>query len=355
MTTKKILFLLKSEKTPSSRIRFIELIPLLEKCGLQIEVEYIPKAFFERRRIFKRASEFDLTIFQKRLFSFFEFAELRRHARKLAFDCDDAVFLKNAAPSQNRDDYFSATRKRRFKRICSHADLVIVANNYLANECNALAPGKAVEVIPSAVDIARITQKKDYSLHSPAILGWIGSKVTHRYLEHIAPALCELSRKYDFLLHVISDKELILPGLDIKNITWSKESEARELSKFDIGIMPLSEDPFSKGKASYKLLQYMAAGIPSVASAVGMNIDVAGDNEFALLAENDADFATAIMRLIESCELRTSIGVKARTKIENEFSKEVISAKLADAIFRCLDAESPSARPDRGCEANGRI
>ena len=336
MPAKKIFVLLKSEKTPSSRIRFIELIPLLEKCGLQVEVAYIPKSLFERRRMFKRASEFDLTIFQKRLFSLFEFSELRRYARKLAFDCDDAVFLKNAAPSKNEYDYFSATRKRRFKRICAKSDLVMVANSYLEQECHALAPSTPVEVIPSAVDIMRVSQKEDYTLHSPPVLGWIGSKVTHRYLEHIAPALCELRRKHDFILHVISDKELFIPGLDINNIQWSKDEEASELSKFDIGIMPLSEDPFSKGKASYKLLQYMSAGIPSVASAVGMNMDVAGDNEFALLAENDSDFATALATLLENCELRKSIGQKARIKIENEFSKDVIGAKLADAILRCL-------------------
>ena len=336
MATQKILVLLKSEKTPSSRIRFIELIPLLEKRGFQIEVEYIPNSFFERHRLFKRASEFDLTIFQKRLFSFLEFSELRRYASRLAFDCDDAVFLKNAAPSQNENDYFSSTRKRRFKRICSNSDLVIVANSYLAEQCSLLASGAKIEIIPSAVDIMRVSQKQDYSLSSPPVLGWIGSKVTHRYLEHIAPALCKLRQEHDFVLHVISDKELTLSGLDIKNIVWSKEREACELSKFDIGIMPLSEDPFSKGKASYKLLQYMSAGIPSVASAVGMNIDVAGDNECAMLAKNDSDFATALASLLENCELRKSIGLKARSKIENEFSKEVISAKLADAIFRCV-------------------
>ncbi len=190
-----------------------------------------------------------------------------------------------------------------------------------------------VEIIPSAVDILRILQKNDYSISSPPILGWIGSKVTHRYLENIAPALCELRKKKDFVLNVISDKKFVFSGLNLNNILWSKDSEVCELSKFDIGIMPLSEDPFSRGKASYKLLQYMAAGIPSVASSVGMNVDVAGSNEFALLADTDNDFISAINELLNSCELRKSIGEKARNKIENEFSKEIIAAKLADIIL----------------------
>ena len=324
---------MKSQKTPSSRIRFIELIPFFEERGIQVEFEYIPKSFFARRKLFKKCKDFDLIIFQKRLFSYFEFCELRRNATKLAFDFDDAVFLKNAAPSQNEDDYISKTRERRFRRICNGVDFAIVANSYLAEKCRIVAPNTPVEVIPSAVDILRISQKDEYALSSPPVLGWIGSQITHRYLEHIAPALCELRNKENFVLNVISDKELTLPGLDINNITWSQDSEICELRKFDIGIMPLSEDPFSRGKASYKLLQYMAAGVPSVASAVGMNIDVAGDNEFALLADSDDDFISAITKLLHNCELRKSLGEKARTKIENEFSKEVIGAKFGDLVI----------------------
>ena len=333
MSNKKILFLLESQKTPSSRIRFIELIPFFEERGIHVEAEYIPKSFFARRSLFKKCREFDLTIFQKRLFPYLEFCELRKNAAKLAFDFDDAVFLKNAAPSQNEDDYISNTRERRFKRICNGVDFAIAANAYLAEKCKSVAPNTPVEVIPSSVDILRISQKKEYALSSPPVLGWIGSQVTHRYLAHIAPALCELRKKEDFVLNVISDKELILPGLDINNIPWNKESEVGELRKFDIGIMPLSEDPFSRGKASYKLLQYMAAGVPSVASAVGMNVDVAGDNEFALLADRDDDFISAITKLLNSCELRKSIGEKAKTKIKNEFSKEVLGAKLVDLVI----------------------
>ncbi len=336
MSQKKILFLLKSEKTPSSRIRFIELISYLAKRDVHVEVAYIPKSFFARRKLFKKCKKFDLTIFQKRLFSYLEFCELRRNAKQLAFDFDDAVFLKNAAPSQNNEDYISKTRERRFRRICNNVDFLIVANSYLAEKCKTVSPDTPVEIISSSVDIVRISQKVDYTLSSPPVLGWIGSQVTHRYLEHIAPALCELRKKHNFVLNVISDKELNLRGLSLNNIQWSKESEVCELRKFDIGIMPLSEDPFSRGKASYKLLQYMAAGVPSVASAVGMNIDVAGDNKYALLANTDEDFISAITTLLNSCELRQSIGEKARARIKNKFSKEVIGANFADLLVKWL-------------------
>jgi glycosyltransferase involved in cell wall biosynthesis len=334
--SKTILFLLKSQKTPSSRIRIAELLPFLDDRGIKAEIEFIPKSFFARRRLFKKCKEFDLTVFQKRMFSMFEFFELRKYARRLAFDFDDAVFMKNAAPSLKEADYVSRTRQIRFKRILTHIDFAIVANSYLADACRDTAPGTKVFILPSSVDMAGLEYKEDYTLASPPVIGWIGSKVTHRYLEHLAPALCELRRKREFVLNVISDKELNIPGLEVNNIQWSREVENCEIRKFDIGIMPLSEDPFSRGKASYKLLQYMAAGVPSVASAVGMNIEVAGENsEYAMLADTPDAFISAISELMESLELRTSLGKNGREKIVDKYSKEIIGAKFAEIMGEC--------------------
>ncbi len=332
MINKKILFLVKSEKTPSSRIRICDLMPFLEEKGIESEIEFIPKSFFARRKLFKKCAEFDLTVFQKRLFSRFEFRELRRNAKKLAFDFDDAVFLRNAAPSLNESDYISPTRRRRFRRVLRRVDFAVAANMYLADEAIRVASGTPVEIIPSSVDISDVQQKVDYKLSSSPVIGWIGSSVTQRYLDYIAPELCELRREKDFVLNVISDIEVSIPGLKINNIPWSLKNEICEIPKFDIGIMPLSSDPFSKGKASYKLLQYMAAGVPSVASSVGMNIDVAGKDEFAMLANSQEEFSATISLLIDNDQLRESLGKRAKWKIENEFSRKVIGERFAELM-----------------------
>jgi len=331
---KKILFLVKSEKTPSSRIRIRELLPFLAEKGIESEIEYIPKSFFARRKLFRKCAEFNLIVLQKRLFSGLEFCELCKHAPQLAFDFDDAVFLHNASPSQDESDYISMTRKRRFKRVLNRIDFAICANRYLADEAVKIAPDTPVEIIPSSVDPDAMEQKNDYTLSSSPVIGWVGSRVTRRYLDYMAPALCELRKKMDFTLNVISDTEMTIPDLKIKNIPWSIENEISEIVKFDIGIMPLSSDPFSKGKASYKLLQYMAAGVPSVASAVGMNIDVAGKDEFAMLAGSSDEFTAKILQLLENDGLRESLGKKGRDKIDNEFSRKVVGKKFAEILAK---------------------
>ena len=216
--SKKIIFLVKSEKTPSSRIRVRDLLPYLEEKGLDIEIENIPKSFLARRKLFKKCADFDLTVFQKRLFSRFDFNMLRKNARKLAFDFDDAVFLRNAAPSEDESDYVSPTRRRRFRRILRKCDFVIAANQYLADEAEKLVPDTIVHIIPSSVDSDNIKAKDSYKLSSPPVIGWVGTKVNQRYIEFISSQLCELRDKRELILHVISDRELYISGLDIKNV-----------------------------------------------------------------------------------------------------------------------------------------
>lgn len=327
----KIIFLVKSEKTPSSRIRIGNLLPYLNEIGIKAEIAFIPTSFIQRIQLFKKCRKYDIVVLQKRLFSFFEFRELRRNSKVLAFDYDDAVYMKNRSPSANFADYISHTRQRRFKRIIKSVDFVITANQILANEAKKYRSKSEVLIIPSSVDISDISPKNNFHFSKPPIIGWVGSQVTQRYLDFLASKLCELRKKIDFKLNIISDKEYLVKGLDIENIPWTINCEKDEIKKFDIGIMPLSADPFSEGKASYKLLQYMAEGVPSIASAVGMNIEVSDNEKCALLAKNSDEFIKKIELLLspESCELRKSLGKNGRKTIETHYSQSVVGAKFA--------------------------
>lgn len=331
-----VIFLVKSAKTPSSRIRISDLVPFLAEKGIEVEVEFIPKPFTERHKLFKKCAKFDMVVLQKRLFAWLEFCELRKNAALLAFDFDDAVYLKNKSPSENAADYKSGTRKRRFKRITKAVDLVIAANSVLAAEAKKYTQELRIKTIPSSVDLTDIKGKDNFDLASPPVIGWVGSKVTHRYLDFLAPHLCELRKKHDFVLQIISDKVYEYAGLHTESIEWTLEEENKEISKFDIGIMPLSSDPYSEGKASYKLLQYMAAGIPSVASAVGMNKDVAGEDENALLAETPKEFVSKLEKLLADGELRKKLGKNGRKLIEQEYSRKVVGAKFAEMISEMI-------------------
>ena len=328
----KILFIVKSLKTPSSRIRALDLLPGLHLAGFECEIEYLPNSFFARRRLFQKCVDFDVVVFQKRLLSFFEFSFLRRNAKKLVFDFDDAVYMRNAAPSIDSCDYISSTRSRRFKRVVKKVDLVIAANPVLAEMVNSVASKVSVEIVPSSVPIRDYEAKDDYTFSDPPVIGWVGTSVTMRYLNVLAPALCELRKKHPFVLRVISNAEFVCDGIDVENLTWSLESESREIRKFDIGVMPLSDDPFSKGKSSYKLLQYMACGVPAVASAVGMNIEVADGERCALLADSPAAFAEKIGELLVNSKLRQYLGRAARKKVKEEFERNVVATRLASIL-----------------------
>ncbi len=324
-----VLFLVKSLKTPSSRIRAIDLAPYLAEHGIEMTVEPLPKSFFERRKLLREAKKFPLVVLQKRLLNLLEFPFLRKQARILGFDFDDAVYCKSASPSTNPADYLSSTRMRRFKRIIRKVDFVLAANSLLAGKVREISPDKPLEIVPSGIDSEEIKPKDDYHLHEAPVLGWIGSKITLRYLELIAEPLRELQTEFHCRIKVISDRLPEIPNLNIEFVQWDLGTQYEEISKFDIGLMPLSNDPFSEGKSSYKLLQYLASGIPSICSPVGMNIEVAGDDNFCLTAATPEEFYTQICRLLGNMDLRQRLGENGKKLVEEKYSLFAVAEKLA--------------------------
>jgi len=331
-----ILFVLKSDYTPSARIRFLDLLPFLDERGVAYEVAYLPKSNAERKRLFKRGAAFDAVVLQKRLPSLWDFKTLRKNAKKLAFDFDDAVHLKNASPSTNEQDYKSATRARRFKRIISSVDLVIAANNVLAEAAAPFVRGAETAVLPSSVDTSPFQPPNpERPLSDPPVVGWVGTKVAATHLLHFAPALRAAREKTDFTLRIVSNEKFEIPGLNVENVEWTLEGEPEEISRFDIGIMPLSNDPYSRGKSSYKLLQYMAAGVPAVASAVGMNVEVAGkDGRNAELAETPDEFAAKLAELLDNPAKRATLAVNGKKEVETKYSRGAVGKQFAEIMER---------------------
>ena len=330
----KILFLIKSLKTPSSRIRAIDLIPELKKNGIDADIEILPDSFLKRVRLFKKASSYPAVILQKRLLNYMELKILRKSVNFLIFDFDDAIYHRNASPSISLKDYISHTRERKFKRTVLCSDMLIAANNILAGKVREIDEQKPLAVIPSSINTVRLPVKNDYTLSSPIIIGWTGTRSTLRYLEYIRPSLEEVSKKHDFILNIVADKNIELPGINTRFTKWDEKGQFFEISQFDIGIMPLSQDPFSEGKASYKLLQYMAAGVPSVCSAVGMNNEVSGNNEFCLKASSPSEFSSQIIKLIEDDDLREEIGLKCKRLVNEQYSLTQTAKKLAGILLK---------------------
>ncbi len=338
----RILFILKSEKTPSSRIRFIDLLPFLSSRGMEFEVEYLPSSWRCRHRLFKRGREFDIIVLQKRLPSWWDFRVLRENAKTLVFDFDDAVYLRNASPSSNPKDYESATRRKRFARIARESDLLIAANSVLAAAAADTAPGAKVEIIPSSVDVTAFPPvDKERALSSPPVVGWVGTKAASSHLLHFAPMLRAAREKRDFVLRIVSNESFDIPGLKVENKRWSLEGEAELIRSFDIGIMPLSDDPYSRGKSSYKMLQYMAAGVPALASAVGMNSDVAGQERAnAALAPTPAEFDAKLVELLDNEKLRSALAERGRKTVEERFSRQVVGQQFATILKKTAGMKS---------------
>jgi glycosyltransferase involved in cell wall biosynthesis len=190
-----------------------------------------------------------------------------------------------------------------------------------------------VEIIASPVKLDDTIHKSDYSIKALPVLGWTGTASTLRYLEYILPELQELFREREFILRVIADKPVELPGVKTEFIPWELKDEYKRISGFDIGIMPLSRDPFSEGKAAFKLLQYMACGVPSVCSPVGMNRDVAGNDEFCLTGDTPREFTEKILALIKDRDLREKLGRKGRKLVEEKYSHYVCGEKLAKILL----------------------
>jgi len=328
----KIIFLVKSAKTPSSRIRVAELLPYFAEKNIDADIEVIPDSYRERHLLFNKCVKYDLVILQKRLLGWFEFCELRKKSAALAFDFDDAVYLKNKSPSLDFDSYRSNTRHRRFKRIVKSSDLIIAANSVLGDFASQYVPAERVHIVPSGINLKRVKTHDCEELSQIPVIGWVGTAVTQCYLKDLAPNLVELREKHDFILRVISNVDFTNDGLRIDNVRWNKDTEYNQISNFDVGIMPLTPDPFSNGKASYKLLQYLAAGVPSVASAVGMNVKVAANNKNALAAKDYDEFVKHIEQILTSPDLRKKLSANGRKLIENEYSTELIGRKLASII-----------------------
>lgn len=230
----------------------------------------------------------------------FELKFLRR--RRYVLNFDDNVWEKYASVPRLAGKYDELIRR---------ADGVIVANDFLLERVAALN-SNAIK-IPTVVDLD--AYKPAGAEKFPRFtVGWIGTPVTYSYLEQSADALRAMSRAVDFELLVIARRDLesrAIPGVSMRFADWSAATEAGLLLQCHAGIMPLTDDPFSRGKSAYKLIQYQAAGLPAIASSVGENIRVVRHGVTGFLADTPAEWAEALKLLASDSGLRTAMGAAA--------------------------------------------
>jgi len=234
----------------------------------------------------------------------------------MVFDFDDAIFVSYRSPSNGYLSYLKFASKT--KTICRIASHVMVGNPYLADYARQV--NDRVTVIPTTIDTEkyRVPERKEKS--GPVVIGWTGSYSTVQHLDTMRGALQKLAEKESFRLRVIGTPAYECPPVEVEAMKWRAETELEDLSEIDIGMMPLPDDRWSKGKCGLKALQFMALGIPTICSPVGVNTDIIQDDENGFIAATEDEWVEKLTRLLRSAELRQRLGHAGRVTVEEKYS-----------------------------------
>ncbi len=331
----KVLFLTAGFKTPSVRFRVLQNLKVWQDSGVEADIVKLPRRNLERLRLLARLPMYDIVFLQKRLLHSHSFRVLRWRARLLVYDFDDAVMFGDS----NTTSFVSPRKSRRFSTIVSGCDAVCAGNDYLANQAFEFG-ARQIVVVPTGVDVehyqpaifSETDDDKTRSLH----IGWIGSSPNLIYLKELAAPLNRLyEQRQDFKLTIVCDEFCDGFNFPVECIPWSEDIEVKALQGFDIGIMPLADDPWTKGKCAFKLLQYMACGLPSVATETAVTKKIICEGENGFLATNAGEMVTKIAWLLDHRRQMGSIGEQARQSVIATYDTRII-AKIYVDLFRGL-------------------
>jgi len=353
MINKKILFLTNGPNiTASSRARVYNYRPFLEKQGFEITIVpynmfcnaefnatnkkqgFIVKIINKFHQLLKVifcllvSFKYDVIVLQRVLLPNFLLKSIRLLYNRLMFDFDDAIYMADrwSSPFLGKDKFF-----RYFQDTLKISDHVIVSNDTLKE--TALKFNSKVSVLLTPVDTQRLVPKLKKDSEKDIVIGWMGSAGATKYLEPFKSVIESLTKTYSFLkVHFVGAEPLKDWGANVAFEEWSLKNETGNLQSFDIGIMPLNNDEWSSAKAGYKLLQYMAVGIPCVSSPIGINKEIVDDGVTGFLVSNNDEWVNKLSILIENIDLRKKMGDEGRKKAESKYSYNVNVEKLVKIL-----------------------
>jgi glycosyltransferase involved in cell wall biosynthesis len=247
----------------------------------------------------------------------------------LIFDFDDAIFHPSVSEANKHLSWLKFRTKTR--EICQIASHVTVGNSYL--ESYARQVNDNVSVIPSTIDTQHYVMGEPSSAEPP-VIGWTGSITTIPYLDIVKPALQRLAKQEEFVFRFIGpiNYDYQIEGVQVESLPWKSITEVEDLKPLSIGLMPLPDNPWTRGKCSMKALQYMGLGIPVVCSPVGMNADLIQDGENGFLAGTDDEWVEKLARLLRHSELRERVGRTGRLSVEKEYSAAHQAQRLSEIL-----------------------
>ena len=348
----KILLLTRYDSAgPSSRYRFYQFLPCLNKGIYNLSVsplfneKYINNLYSDQRIItfinpfsayFRRTCKllfdrnYDLVWMEKEALPWVP-ASIENFLCKASvpyvIDYDDAIFHRY---DQHENFLVRAALSNKISQIMARSTTVIAGNQYIADYAERNG-ARRIEILPTAVDTDHYTVKALLKNDSFTI-GWIGSPSTSRHISVAAPALNQLCHNNDIQFSAIGTLEKDVAEIPCQLIPWKQETEIQELNRFDVGIMPLPDTPWERGKCGFKLIQYMACGLPIIASPVGMNKEIVDHGINGFLAENITEWIKYIELLKDDSELRGRMGKAGREKVEKYYSLKSTGPRLVKLL-----------------------
>ncbi len=341
----------------SSRVRAYQYLPYLRSHGFDVTRapllgDYyqqdlyagrarrsgrIAAAYLLRLLRLLRLRSFDLAWIEYELFPWLPALGERLLARlgiPYVVDYDDAIYHRYEL---HRNWIVRRLLGRKIDLIMRNATVVIAGNSYLGERART-AGARRVEYLPTVVDLER------YPATPPAggkvtTLGWIGSPSTAGYLSLIQPVLSDFCRENKARVVVVGAREAPLDGVPVTFKPWSESTEVEEILRFDIGLMPLPDEPWERGKCGYKLIQYMACARPVIASPVGVNPQIVDEGINGFLAGTATKWRSALETLSRAPELRLRLGFEGRRKVETSYSTQITAPLLASILTRAAQTD----------------
>lgn len=350
MKSRLLIFCKYSRMGASSRLRTLQYVPYLEQNGFEIRVcslyddDYLTTYYQTKRRSvlkvlhcygrrlwqLRHLRRGDLLYIEKELFPYLPAVVERALSLwgvRYVVDYDDAVF-HNYDASNNR--WVRWLLGKKIDVVMKYARTVLVGNEYLAQRARN-AGAQCIKSIPTVVDIERYPAKTPTGPKEVARIGWIGSPYTQKYLHAVAEPLRQLQYRRPFELILVGANEQVLPylnGISVTLIPWTEASEVEHIQSFDIGIMPLPDEKFEHGKCGYKLIQYMACGVPVVASDIGVNREIVCESQAGVLVDAHTSWQEAIEQLLSQQPFYQQCGENARTSVTRCYSMQVQQQRL---------------------------
>jgi glycosyltransferase involved in cell wall biosynthesis len=349
-----------SSKGASTRLRSLQYRPYLEGAGFDMTVhslfddDYLEAvyrgkgiglgyaAYLGRRlRSLRAARSFDLVLLEKEALPFIPWwieKGTLRGARRLVVDYDDALFHRY---DMHASPIIRAMLGGKIDGVMARAEMILAGNSYLADRARA-AGARRIEHVPTVVDLDLYGVTRRPSEDGRPRIGWIGTPETwQRFGQPMRAMLERVAKRHDAVIRVVGASASPERSGPFEYLPWSERDEVALLQGMDIGIMPLDDTPWSRGKCGYKLIQYMACGLPVVASPIGVNSRLAIEDVTGLLATSEAEWEAALSRLLGDPDLRARLGAAGRSLVEREYCLQVTGPRMAGLLSSLLPQGQP--------------